>query len=487
MAAAQLPADHGTSNSADSSVAVSGTASAGSLERRSIENSRLQHLESQPVHNDIDASAAPLSQDTHPAKRGPASYDPMCPVPERTPAPCRHDQPEPSPQLPATQMTSSQARRLKQLSSASTASTGSEYPSASDFVALLHSPAQQHQSDPLPGRSSQQLYFAVQSSKQDKSSAVQRSGGEPDPRNDMTAQGLFDAAGLPGRPSASGAEEAANRRLDNSAPVPARKQLGAAQISREAYSPASDSDADFSIELDSSSQQQASGRRDSDSKSDGSADTALTGEEGDDSVEEKISALFVPHQSLGEDVAVPPRSGASSSGVAAASTASAREVPREVFSSWRDSSIVSEPEIALQAPPPSADMSPDFNSKIRRQMSHSDQQYAASIASLPTTPTEEPEPTVPDSVSGTSNPPPRAMTHYFDEPDQEVETAPIQPRDAIELIPYKHQVGGHTTLWRFSKRAVCKQLTNRENEFYEKVERYHRDLLPFLPRYVDRS
>jgi inositol-hexakisphosphate 5-kinase len=63
---------------------------------------------------------------------------------------------------------------------------------------------------------------------------------------------------------------------------------------------------------------------------------------------------------------------------------------------------------------------------------------------------------------------------------------PEQPLEAIELIPYKHQVGGHTTLWRFSKRAVCKQLNNRENEFYERIERYHRDLLPFLPRYVLR-
>lgn len=61
---------------------------------------------------------------------------------------------------------------------------------------------------------------------------------------------------------------------------------------------------------------------------------------------------------------------------------------------------------------------------------------------------------------------------------------PKKPLEAIELIPYKHQVGGHTTMWRFSKRAVCKQLNNRENEFYEKVERYHPDLLKFLPRYV---
>lgn len=58
-----------------------------------------------------------------------------------------------------------------------------------------------------------------------------------------------------------------------------------------------------------------------------------------------------------------------------------------------------------------------------------------------------------------------------DVPDQQSKQK--KPLEAIELIPYKHQVGGHTTMWRFSKRAVCKQLNNRENEFYEKVERYH--------------
>ncbi|KAF4631148.1 hypothetical protein G7Y89_g6977 [Cudoniella acicularis] len=61
---------------------------------------------------------------------------------------------------------------------------------------------------------------------------------------------------------------------------------------------------------------------------------------------------------------------------------------------------------------------------------------------------------------------------------------PKQPLEAIELIPYRHQVGGHTTMWRFSKRAVCKQLNNRENEFYERVERYNPQLLKFLPRYI---
>ncbi|KJZ72719.1 hypothetical protein HIM_07911 [Hirsutella minnesotensis 3608] len=77
----------------------------------------------------------------------------------------------------------------------------------------------------------------------------------------------------------------------------------------------------------------------------------------------------------------------------------------------------------------------------------------------------------------------QAVTQYRDHV-HEHQHHPRQPLEAIELIPYKHQVGGHTTLWRFSRRAVCKQLNNRENEFYETIERYHRDLLPFLPRYI---
>lgn len=61
---------------------------------------------------------------------------------------------------------------------------------------------------------------------------------------------------------------------------------------------------------------------------------------------------------------------------------------------------------------------------------------------------------------------------------------PPAPLDAVELKPYDHQVGGHSTVYRFSRRAVCKQLNNRENEFYETVEREHPELLEFLPRYV---
>ena len=56
------------------------------------------------------------------------------------------------------------------------------------------------------------------------------------------------------------------------------------------------------------------------------------------------------------------------------------------------------------------------------------------------------------------------------------------PLGAVELQPYKHQVGGHTRVFSFSKQAICKQLNNRENEFYEVIERRHPELLRFLPK-----
>jgi len=56
--------------------------------------------------------------------------------------------------------------------------------------------------------------------------------------------------------------------------------------------------------------------------------------------------------------------------------------------------------------------------------------------------------------------------------------------DAIELKPFSHQVGGHAAVYRVSRKAICKKVNNRENKFYETVERYHPDLLDFMPRWV---
>lgn len=73
---------------------------------------------------------------------------------------------------------------------------------------------------------------------------------------------------------------------------------------------------------------------------------------------------------------------------------------------------------------------------------------------------------------------PKVHTHFH---DAKARQAPLQ---AVELKPYKHQVGGHTNVYSFSKQAICKQLNNRENEFYEVIERRHPELLKFLPRYA---
>ncbi|QLL34477.1 hypothetical protein HG536_0G03390 [Torulaspora globosa] len=55
---------------------------------------------------------------------------------------------------------------------------------------------------------------------------------------------------------------------------------------------------------------------------------------------------------------------------------------------------------------------------------------------------------------------------------------------AVELQPFTNNVGGHTAIFRFSKRAVCKALVNRENEWYENIEIKHKELLQFMPRYI---
>jgi inositol-hexakisphosphate kinase len=89
-----------------------------------------------------------------------------------------------------------------------------------------------------------------------------------------------------------------------------------------------------------------------------------------------------------------------------------------------------------------------------------------------------------DDAEATPRASPNSRKSYLLSRSRKAHRAPAAPLGAVELKPYNHQVGGHTTVFRFSKRAVCKQLSNRENEFYEVVERQHPDLLKFLPRYA---
>ncbi|OCF32084.1 hypothetical protein I316_06240 [Kwoniella heveanensis BCC8398] len=54
----------------------------------------------------------------------------------------------------------------------------------------------------------------------------------------------------------------------------------------------------------------------------------------------------------------------------------------------------------------------------------------------------------------------------------------------VPLQPFNHAVGGHSSIYKFTRRAVCKPLVSRENLFYEEVERLAPALLAFIPRYL---
>jgi len=200
------------------------------------------------------------------------------------------------------------------------------------------------------------------------------------------------------------------------------------------------------------------------------------GDDGEDSGEEKISsAVFLPHQGLEESQELPPVPG-----VAQRPTPTSRRLSRTGdFHPWLVKADEPEPD-HKQA---SADYERDLhNVHVRLEPAAVHSAVATEVEK-----TQVDDFAVVDESDTSAHPPKpsRPISQYQEDNVHEHQWAPKQPLDAIELVPYKHQVGGHTTIWRFSRRAVCKQLNNRENEFYERIERYHRDLLPFLPRYVD--
>ncbi|TLD25113.1 hypothetical protein PspLS_06237 [Pyricularia sp. CBS 133598] len=191
-------------------------------------------------------------------------------------------------------------------------------------------------------------------------------------------------------------------------------------------------------------------------------------DDGDDSGEEKISsAVFVPHQAPQEQIGTP------TDPVNIPGQANGQRIsPRA--DGW-----------LVKADEPEVDRRDEAGDEAGAlTLSGSDPTSATQGSSLePSVPKPPPQGTSAIDFAaprGDLNGQPQQLQtsiNYEDQPSP-------QPLEAIELIPYKHQVGGHTTLWRFSKRAVCKQLNNRENEFYERIERDVRDLLAFLPRYI---
>ncbi|KAI8077831.1 uncharacterized protein BX664DRAFT_343594 [Halteromyces radiatus] len=66
---------------------------------------------------------------------------------------------------------------------------------------------------------------------------------------------------------------------------------------------------------------------------------------------------------------------------------------------------------------------------------------------------------------------PTTTDHYFD---------PTKMTTSLPLLPFNNQVGGHASFFRFSKRAICKPVTRKEQLFYEHLEATHPELLPFM-------
>lgn len=195
-------------------------------------------------------------------------------------------------------------------------------------------------------------------------------------------------------------------------------------------------------------------------------------EEGDESSEEKISsAVFLPHQGLEQSS----HNGAVLPKEFKAPQPTTRKSHGEEYNAWLVKAGIPESGNEPRAEgPDSGDIDRNGNT-------------ATHVEEFPRINDEcavEDELEAPQKSHDISARSSRPASQYYEDIVHEHQLGPKLPLEAIELIPYKHQVGGHTTIWRFSKRAVCKQLNNRENEFYEKIERYHRDLLPFLPRYI---
>ncbi|KAL1744292.1 SAICAR synthase-like protein [Schizophyllum fasciatum] len=113
---------------------------------------------------------------------------------------------------------------------------------------------------------------------------------------------------------------------------------------------------------------------------------------------------------------------------------------------------------------------------------------SASVTSGP--PQDRPSPLLPTSdLHGFKSPQPHSSNlRHSDRDDNDVFDIELDLSQEnlphIPLRPFRNQVGGHSAIYKFTKRAVCKPLVSRENLFYESVEREAPPLLDFIPRYL---
>ena len=206
--------------------------------------------------------------------------------------------------------------------------------------------------------------------------------------------------------------------------------------------------------------------------------------EEDDSDKEQISsALYYPHEAPSPD---------------ALKDVDISETRRQKDSEQEPSTRLPEAAIIPRRDPetPSSDVDINLQSHNRSRHLHGDLKqvrpssrdldYSKLFEASPPASESEPESvgysSLTDDAELTPRASPTSRASFLEHKSRKAR--PAAPLGAVELKPYNHQVGGHTTVFRFSKRAVCKQLTSRENRFYELIEKHHPELLKFLPRYA---
>ena len=228
-------------------------------------------------------------------------------------------------------------------------------------------------------------------------------------------------------------------------------------------------------------------------KDDYAAGRALTSEEEEDSEREQISsALYFPHRQLKsdeEDPTVRRKQEVETSNVQRNESVLAGKEP----SGWVTDEVVQSPqgvEISLQSQDTNQCLHGDLQAATSVREEDSQLLTSSSVDAFSAESETESlaesthsllgyESSATDDLGTTPT-----ATRLKHEPRSTsiASSQPPAPLGAVELKPYDHQVGGHSTVYRFSRRAVCKQLNNRENEFYETIERQHPELLSFLPR-----
>ncbi|KAL9587842.1 MAG: hypothetical protein Q9203_003340 [Teloschistes exilis] len=219
----------------------------------------------------------------------------------------------------------------------------------------------------------------------------------------------------------------------------------------------------------------------------------VEGEEDSDK-EEILSALYYPHQAPSPDTLEHIADIRSPSASNNKQKDPNHSMNQEIASTEEDDTLSEEVDIALQSQNkqrylhgdlPKTSASSDDNLAFDSGLSSaSESDYESLDEGWRSTSGDERHSLDDDDDGTTPKASPGAVPTFLRSRSRRKRGRLAAPFGVVELKPYTHQVGGHSTVYKFSKRAVCKPLSNRENEFYEVIEHDHPELLKFLPKYL---